>query len=86
MKVIICNDPARIVQNFLHQLMEFQGTYVRIPIVDSQIQWVVNGKSGEEGAKEIFDQTCELLTMMGIEYRTNPTSFSIMVELPPLPF
>lgn len=89
MKVINLESTAPIVEKFVQQLMENQGTHLKVPMKPNTIISVISDQPYEIMVHQIWKQTQELLTMMGISYETNEGLLSIMINpaaIPPAGF
>lgn len=68
------------VQEFVKQLMENQGFYIKAPV--QIMRKAMPDQDAIQEAQNVWKHTCELLEMMGIPYETNLTNFSIRVIEP----
>lgn len=68
------------VQEFVKQLMENQGFYIKAPV--QIMRKAMSDQDAIQEAQIVWKHTCELLEMMGIPYESNINIFSIRVIEP----
>lgn len=65
-------------QEFLKTLLENEGLYV-IPRILHKIKNSISEDTHDLERKEIYDQTCDILKMMDIEFKVLPNKAAIMI-------